>query len=417
MFKSLKTKIVLFLVLIIPISSIADNIKYLFNIDFSNKDSITVNLTINCNDYHKSFLFSSDAVITELKIDNQENKNFVLRNDSLVFTKDSTKYLFVKYVLLKNQYILDSSQAIILKKEGKWYPAIQNSIGDATISIHNANRYWIIAGKRIKNNLYKLEAQPSLSVFLLPNDFFQKTEVDTLNTKIDIYASHQCPFKNDNKFIFEFIRSIKYYTNLFNDKPFDIYNIIAIPDKNFLICQSFTGGVIFGQDYFYNLYKMDKSISWIPHEVAHQWWGFSILSNVNSFCYRFFEESITEFIKVSYIKINYGDSVCNKLVTKYIDMFNYVVKDTLDIPISEVYSLNSQANSIIIYCKGPLILNKFVIKNGGFKKFNDFISLFYNKYKNHLANFDLFNKELIEYYKGKNVDLNKLIYSKGNCWD
>lgn len=414
MFKFFKIYIVFFL--IVQSDSFSENISYLINTDFKGQDSIAINLTINCENYHKSFIFSDDATIKELKINNKETKDFTLRNDSLIL-RYSTKKIFLKYLLSKSQYALDS-HTIILKKEGKWYPSIQNTVINATISIQNAEQYYIISGKNCNNNLFKFESQPSLFVFLLPNNKFQKIEMDTLKTKIFFYESDQCPFKHDNKFKTEFFKSIKFYSDLFKNRPFETYKVISIPDKNFQICQSFTSGLIFGQDYFYNLYKMNRFTSWIPHEVAHQWWSFSILSDVNSSFYRFFEESITEFLKVIYVKENYGDSTYNKLIKNYINMFNYVIKDTTDVPISKIFSLNSQVNSIIIYCKGPLILNKYVLHcSKGFKGYEMFLPLFYNKYKNHLVNFNLFNKEISKYCKEEPFNLVNLLYLKGKCWE
>lgn len=416
MFNFFKIHIVLLFLFIVQGSAFSENINYKVNIDLKEQDSIAINLTIDCENYHKSFILSQDAAIKELKINNKETKDFTLRNDSLILSY-STKNMVIKYLLPKSQYSLDS-HAIILKNEGKWYPSIQNTIINATISIQNAEQYYIISGKDGNNNLFKFESQANLFVCLLPNNKFQKIEMDTLKTKIFFYESNQCPFKQDDKFKAEFFKSIQFYNNLFNDKPFDIYHVIAIPDKNFQICQSFTGGVIFGQDYFYNLYKMDRFTSWIPHEVAHQWWSYSILSDVNAPFYRFFEESITEFLKVTYVEENYGDTTYNKLIKNYINMFNYVIKDTTDVPISKIYALNSQANSIIIYCKGPLILNKYVLHcSKGFKEFEKFLPLFYKKHKNHLVTFNLFNTELSKFCKKEPSNLENFLYQKGKCWE
>jgi len=69
-------------------------------------------------------------------------------------------------------------------------------------------------------------------------------------------------------------------------------NIVEIGDPQFIMCQSLREMIIFGH-YFYDVYTIIPDFSWIPHEVAHQWWGNGIFFEYRDYA---LSESLNEYI-------------------------------------------------------------------------------------------------------------------------
>lgn len=181
--------------------------------------------------------------------------------------------------------------AIVLRREGNWYPHRNGELLTAKVSIE-ADDYYIIGGS---------ETTPSFDIHLvlLPKDKYACKVINSPIRPFHFYRLASDTTQYPDAYYREFVDSYNFYCTFFGDslssKPM---NIVEIGDPQFVMCQSLRDMIIFGH-YFYDVYTMIPDFSWIPHEVAHQWWGDGIFFEYRDYA---LSESLNEYIKLQYLK-------------------------------------------------------------------------------------------------------------------
>ena len=232
--------------------------------------------------------------------------------------------------------------AIVLRREGKWYPHRNSELLTATVHI-NVKDYYLVGGT-------VLTPSYELHLVLLPKDGYTYKVMDTPTRPFHFYHVTNDTTSYPDAFYNEFIDSYRFYCSFFNDslsqKPM---NIVQIGDPEFVMCQSLRDMIIFGH-YFYDVYAMMPDFSWIPHEMAHQWWGNSLF-----FVYRDYalSESLNEYIKLQYLK---GRRSGYKEQMNYCNSAWKLAEKRL--PFADIHNVESQDESIAIYYTAPYRLEK-----------------------------------------------------------
>ena len=132
--------------------------------------------------------------------------------------------------------------------------------------------------------------------------------------------------------------------------------------------------------YFYDVYTMIPDFSWIPHEVAHQWWGDGIFFEYRDYA---LSESLTEYIKLQYLKSR-GRGYEEQL-EYYKTMMERAEKS---LPIADIHSVESQDESIAIYHAAPYRLSLLDMAT-----VNTALRQLYNKHKYTTVGRDTFLQE------------------------
>ena len=262
--------------------------------------------------------------------------------------------------------------AIVLRREGDWYPHKNGELLTAQVHI-KADDYYIIGGS---------ETTPSFDIHLvlLPKDQYACKVIDTPIRPFHFYRLASDTTQYPEAYYNEFIDSYNFYSSFFGDslssKPM---NIVEIGDPQFVMCQSLRDMIIFGH-YFYDVYTMIPDFSWIPHEVAHQWWGDGIFFEYRDYA---LGESLNEYIKLQYLKSR-GRG--------YEEQLEYY-KATMEmaekhLPIADIHSLESQDESIAIYHAAPYRLTL-----EDMAAVNTTLQQLYRKYKHTVVSRDTFLQE------------------------
>ena len=245
------------------------------------------------------------------------------------------------YCLLLADY-RTADGAIVLRREGNWYPHTNGELLTAQVHI-TANDYYIIGGT---------EWLPSfdLHLVLLPKDKYTCKVIDSPIRPFHFYRLASDTTQYPESYYREFIDSYNFYCTFFGDslssKPM---NIVEIGDPQFVMCQSLRDMIIFGH-YFYDVYTMIPDFSWIPHEVAHQWWGDGIFFEYRDYA---LGESLNEYIKLQFLKSR-GRGY-EEQMEYYKRMMERAEKK---LPISDIHSVESQDESIAIYHAAPYRLEQ-----------------------------------------------------------
>ena len=283
------------------------------------------------------------------------------------------KYVNVYYTLPLSSF-RTSDGAIVLRREGNWYPHRNGELLKAKVSIETAtDDYYVIGGS---------ETSPSfdMHLVLLPKDKYKCKVIKNATRPFHFYRLASDTTQYPDAYYCEFVDSYNFYCTFFGDslssKPM---NIVEIGDPQFVMYQSLRDMIIFGH-YFYDVYTMIPDFSWIPHEVAHQWWGNGIFFEHRDYALC---ESLTEYIKLQFLKSR-GRGYEEQM--EYYKAMMERAEKTL--PIANIHSVESQDESIAIYHAAPyrLTLEDTATVNTALQQL-------YRKHKHHVVNRDTFQQE------------------------
>lgn len=232
--------------------------------------------------------------------------------------------------------------AIVLRREGNWYPHKNGELLTAQVHI-KADDYYIIGGT---------EWEPSFDIHLvlLPKDKYACKVIESPTRPFSFYRLASDTTQRPEAYYREFIDSYTFYCTFFGDTLTDKpMNIVEIGDPQFIMCQSLRDMIIFGH-YFYDVYTMIPDFSWIPHEVAHQWWGNGIFFKYRDYA---LGESLNEYIKLQFLKSR------GRGYEEQTDYYKAMIERAEKIlPIANIRSVESQDESIAIYHAAPYRLEQ-----------------------------------------------------------
>ena len=289
----------------------------------------------NENQYQHYLLLSQSIQIDSFSVDGYKR-----HDDTITFAGNPVKVDFAYHIPLSDYRSTEG--AIVLRREGKWYPHRNNELLTATVHIEAKDHY--LVGGTVLTPSYELH------LILLPKDKYTCKVMGSPMRPFHFYRAISDTTSYPDAFYSEFIDSYQFYCTFFDDslsqKPM---NIVEIGDPDFVMCQSLRDMIIFGH-YFYDVYAMMPDYSWIPHEMAHQWWGNSLF-----FVYRDYalSESLNEYIKLQYLKSR------GRGYKEQMSYYKYAMKLVEKrLPIADIHNVESQDESIAIYYTAPYRLEK-----------------------------------------------------------
>ncbi len=381
-----------------------DKVKLIdYSIDMAiSTDTIFVNTFIKGYFRENLFLLNSLANIRDFKINGKDAK-FTLNNDTLRCNDNGRlNTMRIEYFFIKDKLSFDS--VIALRNENSWFPRISNSVFNYNLNIeYNNEKYFLISA--FNNNSYSAFNKSDISVFFLPKETYKIHKFR--NNKIDYNYYSLKEIKIDSLFLNEFIYSSNYFIDFFNKRTFNTLNIIYISSDIFDRGQCLNQSILIGNN-LYNEYFKHPKTSWISHEVCHLWWGKSLLINNKSINYRFMEESITEYLKYTYIKSKYGSEFFDYVLNNSKIYCNYYINDTNVVSVSSVKRFDNTVNAVTIYNKGPLCINEM----NKYCDINSLIKGIFKEYNNTMIEFGDFEKSIKSFDKSCLLQLNDLLYSE-----
>lgn len=317
------------------------------------------------NNYRNHLLLSQTIRIDSLSMDSWQRNG-----DTITFAGHPVKADFAYNVPLADFRASDG--AIVLRREGNWYPYRNSELLTANVRIE-AEDYYLIGGT-VMTPAYELH------LILLPKENYTCKVLDSPTRPFLFYRTFNDTTSYSEEFYNEFMDSYGFYSSFFSDslsqKPM---NIVEIGDPQFVMCQSLRDMIIFGH-YFYDVYTMMPDFSWIPHEVAHQWWGNSLFFGHRDYA---LSESLDEYIKLQFLKSR------KRGYKEQMSYYKYTMKlAEKRLPIADIRSVELQDASIAIYNTAPYRLEK-----SNYAKVDDLLQQLYQKHKNTVVSREVFLRE------------------------
>jgi len=386
------------------------------NIDFNKRIiAVTANLKVEKELNSDSFkvLFCPLASIKYVKSENivletSRNSN---DNDTLFITmpellkKKNTLNLSFEYTLPIDSLIMN--EMIVLRREVRWYPLQYDDIASMNLDVTVSKNYYafavgdLIDKKNINDEVeykYSHNGSTSFALIIIQSKSLTQTTKSIDNVNINFYFASNDSVVN-NKIINEVCNSFSFYNKFIGSYTHKQLNLVEIADNRMQLVQSLSALIVIGSP-FINYFKLGYG-DWPPHETAHQWWGTGIFINSKTKGRWFLEESINEYFKALYIQHIFGNDSLKNELEKYLTNYNYV-DTSKEHSIIDTKNVNSQDDGLVIYQKGPLVVNK--LKNlMGNESYEKFIKEIYQIYYDKLLSYNEFIKVLKKYDVRNNI--------------
>lgn len=251
---------------------------------------------------------------------------------------------------------------ILLRREDRWYPVLPDEPFQFQITSAAPGRFRSVscgeftAGVRdrgLNTGTWRME-RPT---YTMPIAFVDTTDISLVSTvdsglQVDFYA-HEAPDSTARAILRQCVMALRYYSHLLGPYPLSHLTLIEVPD--FQAVQSLPGLMIVGgwaPKYFWHPGFGD----WPAHEVAHQWVGNILLTNTLSVPpgRLFVEESLSEFLRVEFIRSEYGADSAGLVLAAYLKELNDNVPDASSRSLYNL-KLETQADFKMAFRQGPLV--------------------------------------------------------------
>lgn len=387
------------LVVILPFASWSFNIKH-----YDIKGVITSEQSIEFSGYIFIDNISECKIPLLLNKKNTSELNFFIEKDglkqNLKFTQNADT-LLIEWPFGENAaisfnyyYTNISSPVTLLRREEKWYPLNFDDLFTYSVNITTPQGFSVISSAGSKNKKIEKEISseeketPYISLAIIENKKFQNFLINAENGFLNFY------FLNKDSSITETVKkdlvlSMNFFNNFF--KTNKSLNIVEIPGAGFI--QSLPGILLIGSEML-KYYNYPGFNEWPPHEVAHQWMGAAIyIRRFNEYARLFLEESLTEHLKLCFIKNRMGDEFLKKELSQKLELYQKVRKTKGDIPVDEVEipgNYREINGGVLVYQKGTLLAHNFFNNLIHPKKYQLFWNELYNTFNGQFLKFEEF---------------------------
>ena len=301
----------------------------------------------------------------------------------------------------------------------RWYPMIIDDIAQLKITANIPAEFEMFsAGDLIKvhskNGFSEFIWETKIPVFKIPfvlikSDLYNKITRKCDNKDIYYYFLADDPNANE-KIIEEACQTFQYYST--SIAPYHHNRLTFVEMSNFQGSNICTGLILTGSNFIDQFKKGYYKGLRLP--IAAQWFGAGVFGKFNDKGFWFFSLSLPHYLRLMYIKeSNNTDSFSQELEKAY-HFYETIAGTDKDIPIIDVDRINTREKGLVIYGKGPFVLD--VLKREmGENNWKRFIRELYLNNVGKILTYDIFKNYLKKYDKSGNLILkyDKMIIEKG----
>lgn len=236
----------------------------------------------------------------------------------------------------------------------------------------------------------------------------------TIPDTVQIYQIRdmQCDTKRYNELLELTSKSIRYFSDIYKEEYVsEAQNIASYPIFLFHNGEGFSNryniGFISASQEKFSTYP---DIYPLVHEIGHRWLGeWTLLINDGQPGAYFIKESLNEFMTFMFVRYYFGEKTYRTLIDRCQEKYSKIKNSANDTPLIDMTVNN---NDIIVYYKGPLVLDSIAQKIG-YDNLIKCIAQFYQQYtgKQHLRYID-FIDVLAKQYPEAGKELNIMVRGK-----
>jgi len=372
------------------------------------------------------FLFSSESKIHSVEY-LKEGKWISIQHK--FNGKDSLLLLFDNEILPANKYVLKfkysfptnilNDSPVIIDRGHRWYPLIIDQIETFKLSCNVPKGYSVLAAGDLQSvnnnkdsNTFIWESQSA--VFKMPlivfnRHQFKRAEFDSLGICIDFYFLNADSIEVST-IIKEAAKCINYFSKNIGNYLYKKLTLFEVTQWRGINTGS--GLIMIGSQ---SLEMMkQKYYDGLNLTIAQQWLGAGVFAKYGEPGFWFLALSLPHYLRLMYLRQTKGEESFYESLHKPLAKYKEFSGKENDIPIMGIDSPNSREKSIILYGKGPFVLNKIENRMGK-AKWLLFLQNLYKTYRGKILTYDEFEKQISKYDENGNILtlLKKLVTQKG----
>lgn len=390
-----------------------------FTADFQDTDSISMNFGGNAD-------FSIENLIIQSEEDTSLEYNYRKEDKKLILysstPRKSTINMNYDYTNLTSFFIYAKGDAELWETsyDEYYYPYIPNTYIKISVSALLPDSMLLVSSYPMTNdipNTYSCEisnmlAQSLSLAFMNRKAYTQSTA--TIPDTVQIYQIRdmQCDTKRYNELLELTSKSIRYFSDIYKEEYVsEAQNIASYPIFLFHNGEGFSNryniGFISASQEKFSTYP---DIYPLVHEIGHRWLGeWTLLINDGQPGAYFIKESLNEYMTFMFVRYYFGEKTYRTLIDRCQEKYSEIKNSANDTPLIDMTVNN---NDIIVYYKGPLVLDSIAQKIG-YDNLIKCIAQFYQQYtgKQHLSYKD-FIDVLAKQYPEAGKELNIMVRGK-----
>ena len=317
-----------------------------------------------------TLLLSSSVVSESLRVSQPgsgEELEFIrIGKDSLIIRIPSTARLLKHFDLRLNyRYPLQGTgqQVVMLDRGHRWYPMILDNVAGLDLRVTVPDDLTVIAPGDLIGSPTLLEQHQvafswstAIPVFMIPILIYPvgmyhqyiatrgSLSVELMALSADTSWQKVCDEAADQ---------LQFFSTLIGSYPHRKFTIIETPD--FGGSNIATSLVVMGSEMLRPCLKDEFE----PLELvtAAQWFGAGIFGNFLKPGFWFVTLSMPHHARLLYEQKKYGEAHYQASMARLLDQYKQIAGSTSDIPLSSVDFPNSREKGLVIYAKGPHLLD------------------------------------------------------------
>ncbi|HOJ18762.1 MAG TPA: hypothetical protein PLT92_09405 [Ignavibacteriaceae bacterium] len=355
------------------------------------------------------FIFSSESYISSVEYLQEGN----WLNIPFDFNgKDSLLLVFDNGALPANIYWLKfkysfptdilNDTLIIIDKGHRWYPLIPDQIATFKLICNVPENYNVLAAGNLQsvnylkdNNTFIWESQSA--VFKMPlivfnSSKYNRAKYDSLDISVDFYYLNADSI-DASTIIKEVVKTINYYAENIGSYSYNKLTLFEVTQWQGINTGS--GLIMIGTQSLEMMKR--KYYDGLHLTIAQQWIGAGVFAKYGDTGFWFLSLSLPHYLRLMYLQQTQGYESFHESLQDPIAKYNEFAGKENDIPIIDIDSPNSKEKSLILYGKGPFVLNIIKNKMGGdkwlsflrnlYKSFRGKI-LLYKEFENYISKYD-----------------------------
>lgn len=322
-----------------------------------------------------SYLLSNLAKIESIHLIDKSGERL------LHWTQSSADTLFIdfpdsnlpaKNVCIRFKYTLPGSEQpssdIILRRENRWYPILPTSPFRYRLEYESPGSYTVLSsghkghedlvGNTIRGVWLQMYPTFTLPLLFLNESLVSTHEIESRNGITIRYYGHT----EIDSTVISILNTCAKSLDFLEEKtlcpyPYRILHVVEIAD--FPAVQSLPGMLLVGE-MLIEYYWYEGLHDWPSHEVAHQWIGNIVLTNSLPVQpgYLFVEESIAEYLRVSFIRYSLGENAADSVFEAYRQSIRSLAGVYSGPSLYELSSIASRDEGKVVYMYGPLVIRE-----------------------------------------------------------
>lgn len=376
-----------------------------YNVNVFLNDSV---LNVSCNiilndtvrlDY---LLFEENRTIDTIIVDNKVVEvDYLTLSDTLVLDWNILRKIKLLYRINISNELKDS--LIYFNRTSSWIPFIYDRYMPLTLEVITPKPFSSLSSNLISQyvketticNRFENNLNTHFPLLIFSSNKLNKQIIKNDEGTFYFYFSDKRK-KLQRGIINEFIDTYSFFSDYYAINKEKTLTVVEVSGIDYV--QSLNQFVLVGSEYIY-YYSFPSMQFWPSHEVIHQWIGsgYNVYLKSNNKYRWFIEESLTEFLRYTYLEYKYGNDTLKKILKENILEYETRIKETnKDIPILKA------GPDRITYALAPLFYY-YIRKEIGEKSWRKFIYILYENYHGRFITYSNFKECLSMYLSAEEI--------------